>query len=136
MGAVMVPGRELDALVAERVMGWVRCSAWQGANLGSAGGFVGMNHGCEHARGTCFPADDSVPWPHFSTDIAAAWEVVEKMRKDGWGMTVDSLGFPGEEWRAWFQCDVSHDYLKMEIGEAATAPHAICLTALKAVGAL
>ena len=22
--------------------------------------------------------------PHFSTDIAAAWEVVEKMREDGW----------------------------------------------------
>lgn len=59
----MPAGRELDALVAEKVMLWVvdRLS----------------NHWCGvPTNGTALPSDI----PSYSTDIGAAWEVVEKMR--------------------------------------------------------
>ena len=55
----LAAGRELDALVAEKVMGWV-----------PGAGF----------------ANDTY-WS-FSTDIAAAWQVIEKMLNDGYGTSI------------------------------------------------
>lgn len=93
----MKPGRELDALVAERVMGAVR---------GSIG----------------FQLDLC---PHYSTDISAAWEVIENLlkrnvifritccRKGGVVSGVGTFGFIDEE------------------GE--TIPAAVCMVALKVV---
>lgn len=57
-------GRELDALVAEKIMGfrydghnWGRGSEWWGCNCPNMG----------------------KPLPHYSADIAAAWQVVEHL---------------------------------------------------------
>lgn len=91
----MNAGRELDALVAEKVMGDV----------------PGL-----------------VLWPApYSTHIGCAWRVVEQLRKSG---DVISLNwYPGAgQW----ECVVHR--LPHAHGEDATAPHAICLAALQAVG--
>lgn len=105
----MKPGRELDALVARDVMGW----EVRGPHSGP---WVILRGYPEYPHLT-----DKTWRP--STDIADAWEVVEKLadgtrtvhvwkpRNYGWG------------------CSIGHSH-----GEAYTAPHAICLAALRAVG--
>lgn len=57
----MKPGRELDALIAEKVMRWNR----EHDECGLPPGVYG--------------SDNIQPFPHYSTDISAAWEVVEKI---------------------------------------------------------
>jgi hypothetical protein len=100
--------RNIDALVAEHVMGW-----WLAKDEDGEWCFM------DGADFVCFNFDV----PHYSTDIAAAWEVVEKMGHVGlnWDDTTNSP--------ARWQCI-------MERGEyyADTAPMAICLAALKAKG--
>jgi len=109
----MKPGRELDALVAEKVMGWT------------------YGHPCPEGMDCLHWADekgkvrDYKP-PQYSTDIAAAWEVVEKMSEqwpqyqlakieDGWSVM---WGFDGYGWPE---------------ATGKTAPEAICKAALLAV---
>lgn len=63
----MKPGRELDALVAEKVMGWTGVGPDVDAEI------YGWPSGHNKELG--------VYWvPHYSTDISAAYEVVEMMR--------------------------------------------------------
>lgn len=57
--------RQIDALVAEHVMGW--------ADDGWPRDPQGMGH---------------ENFPKYSSDISIAWEVVEKMRADLWNVTV------------------------------------------------
>jgi hypothetical protein len=138
----------LDALVAEKVMG---CTVyWEPWAVGG-----------DKPRCDCPGANSPLPRPHgepvtgyvkhFSTDIAAAWEVFEKItselptverpnpfndvfieRSTDWGADkMDVLG-----WRVgrqvWFGRQV---WSSVEtIAWAPTAPHAICLAALKSVG--
>lgn len=105
----MNPGCALDALVAEKVMGW------------KSTGMLELS------------VTDEEPWldenqcekwctPKYSTDIAAAWKVVEKF-SSRFSMSRDALG-----WHANMTPFVGGDCI------ADTAPHAICLAALKAVG--
>lgn len=111
----MDAGRELDALVAEKVMGWeVDRSANRLIWL-----FVAPNG----KRG------DITICPPYSTDIAAAWQVVERMNSDWSGV--------GYRFASGF-----HFYLDMErpnnlnslsFSSAADAARLICLAALKAV---
>ena len=106
----MEAGRELDALVAEKVMGWKDVNtAWP--SYGS-------------------PPESPDGWreiPAFSTDIAAAWEVVEKLSGPN---VVDDfrLAYWGGCWRAEFQSMI------FQYCEAPTAPQAICLAALRVLG--
>lgn len=127
----MKAGRELDALVAEKVMGWMD----------------GDGVGLRVADGEVINSMDCRPWSP-STDIAAAWEVVEKMAAR---MRSDSrFNWSGPHFKS------PHTYLTSlpevvyplgtecwyvetssgvrEWSCAATAEHAICLAALKAVG--
>lgn len=116
------PGRELDALVAERVMG-------RNPNLEPL-------------------IRDA---PAYSTDIAAAWEVAEKVkRKDimeygdfylvwgNYGADTTPKGPHGQmiypNALAWF-CRIDMPTRTVS-ATADTAPHAICLAALEAVGDL
>lgn len=116
------PGRELDALVAEKVMGW---RPWSGGYYyGSADGQVMV---CLHEN------DGMARYWSPSTDIAAAWRVVERLHT-GRTFGLDWLGFDGEEWRCCFGWSENDDHLGFHHAEAATAPLAICLAALKAVG--
>ena len=107
----MNPGREMDALVAEKVMGWVanhdNQPAWYTKDGQHTGNYIEDSEG-----GAWSP----------STDITAAWEVFVRVgishleaweEKDGWRLCLgDSVAIRGAE----------------------TVPHAICLAALKALG--
>lgn len=120
----MEAGRELDALVAEKVFGLVRCTA--DSHRGSDGA-------------TCYALPESPMMGgelrSYSTDIAAAWEVVEKIHALGWCSTLSALPDPSI---IRYEMDFdkpplidSHHTKVYAI--AATAPHAICLAALKAI---
>lgn len=135
----MIAGRELDALVAEKVMGWRREDK---AMMHGIIQTVFVDTKTDHARSiTCGCVEDFHP----SKDISAAWLVVEKMAQDGdehptciqkglpafgdhatpFEVYKNYAGYPG--WTCYF-----HDY---EVcAHADTAPLAICLAALKAVG--
>lgn len=111
------PGRELDALIAEKVikltpgyyfMEFKDLSQQEQNNYNRNQGWSPMR---------C---------PEYSTDIAAAWEVVERMRMIGADLeiTIGKMGYAinyelEDNWGV-------HGYKD-------TAPHAICLAALKAV---
>lgn len=105
----MKPGRELDALVAKHIMGedyraFANCNSRVKAR--DDGTFLGRI-------------------PSYSTDIAAAWEVVERLK--GQSVVIDF----GEDTGAW---EVSF----IQQGErytvsCASVMHAICLAALKAL---
>jgi hypothetical protein len=111
------PGRELDALVAEKVIGlkpfqkrWV-----QGIHSGYVQAWL--------------DSDDKEIYPYtlpeYSTSIDAAWEVVERIGGD----------FVLHRKTAW-ECIFFLGRGKYFQDRADTAPHSICLAALKAVGAL
>lgn len=115
--------REIDALVAEKVMGlgiveehskYELCHEVDGK---SCGGIV----------------------PHYSTDIAAAWAVVEKIQ----GMFIKTFDGNKNDWdcfevdvRAWKSSDGWGWSCRINGWTACadTAPMAICLAALSAVG--
>lgn len=109
----MKPGRELDALVAEKVMGWKDIRFGDETSVSGSVGFGLPVSG--HPRRA---------FPPYSTDIAAAWAVVEELElpfeihSDDWH----------SRWDARFNLD------RGEWCQASTAPHAICLAALKAMG--
>jgi hypothetical protein len=92
----MNAGRELDALVADKVMG------------------VPLTSGnvCIHDH-----------MPHYSTDIAAAWVVVDKMAAKNWNWMLQ----PGYATFA-----MTKDSGGSAFGSS--VQHAICLAALKAIG--
>jgi hypothetical protein len=104
----MKPGRELDALVAEKVTGWP--AARDAKAISETGYWTAGDERFIHGL------------PAYSTEIAAAWQVVEKLIATG-------------DW-----CDFELDYEPTLLwccgGKtyAPTAPHAICLAALKAAG--
>ena len=120
-------GRELDARIATEVMGLKPCDKWTDANMGSAGGPCKVhgtfNKPIPWEPCQCYPVGNP---HHYSTDIAAAWEVFEWLAaKTGWclgrdiqsGWVVDDRPFYDDT--TW----------------AETAPLAICLAALKAANA-
>ena len=134
----MNAGRELDALVAEKVMGWVfnlpppsnkyYCLEAK-AKYGDASHPVWVKTHDGYQCGLC----NSIP--DYSTSIAEAWGVVEKLKSMGLAVWV---GYEAGEWVC--MCGEEIDFVLLpEIspdsqGWAETAPLAICLTALKAVG--
>ena len=91
-----------------------------------------------HHRG-CFR-----PIPHYSTDIAAAWEVVEKLRADGYTVAVTTSGHEAFAHVMVYRTKPYGDDDELRVmdkescegANADTAPHAIALAALAAVGAL
>lgn len=90
--------REIDALVAEKVMGFRRPS--------------------EKSISAMLPFNT---WPrHYSTSIADAWTVVEKIRDDNF-----NLEEHGTHWKAHFGSEWAGDE---------SAPRAICIAALRSVG--
>ena len=116
-----VAGRELDALVAEKVMGWKVDNEHPYTTYYDGIDFMGSN--CE---------DDQAYWSP-STDIAAAWQVVEKMRERGYDTCVSNGERPPPNvWEA--EIYVYPGGLGGGCEKADTAPLAICLAALKACG--
>lgn len=67
----MEPGRELDALIADKVMGWKEC------------GIEGLRTRTAWGKPSHFDCNDPrVRIPGFSTDISAAWEVEVQFNQD------------------------------------------------------
>lgn len=117
-------GRELDALVAERVMGLTSFKHDGYDGECAKCGFEWDPH--RGGPGTACPIPDP-----YSTDIAAAWEVVEKLCASGKGFTLEHPGFsPGTPDIHVFASFGMSPYMVAE-----TAPLAICRAALKAVAA-
>jgi len=110
-------GPELDKLVAEVVMGQVPCDKWRPFMHDSQ---IKDDSDCEHEA--CYPADTGPC--HYSRNISAAWQVVEKLCRDGRKVYV--FNHPD----GWHECDIDGVLL----ASAPSAPLAICRAALKAMG--
>lgn len=101
------PGREMDAMIAGKIFGAV----------------------VDEDRSSVDP-DSADCWretPHFSTDIAAAWTVVEKLRRDGYGVHVG--GRPD----AWEISIINAGGIETALDDQPTAPLAIGRAALSAI---
>jgi hypothetical protein len=108
----MVPGRELDALIAEKVMEWKDVSNGTGVYLSEIG--IELH---SHIR-------------HYSTNISDAWEVVEKMHELG-GLEIGCLG---RKEHPWFTVSVySQKWGEIKHISTLSAPHAISIISLLAV---
>lgn len=107
----MPAGRELDALVAERVMGLEKHGGLNAA--GTSTSEVWMKDGKQISF--------AEP-PTYSTDIAEAWEVVEKIHDLQPRFILEAQPFVRP--RVWWCSVYGHDLV-----EAPTAPLAICRAA-------
>lgn len=109
----MIAGRELDALVAEKVMGRRPGPEFHwnfGTHVETTGGL-----------------------PQYSTSIADAWLVVEKMFELGWCFDLNLYSrYTAVFRKSYLPSRANTDSFE---GKEDTAPHAICLAALKAVSA-
>jgi hypothetical protein len=145
----MKAGRELDALVAEHVIGadgmWFRCPRCEGTWFGSSeagDGTITRHCHDQFGNGCRWSGPRLSAPPRYSTDIASAWEVVAKVQRDQPGWRFVLLGgdsrmgrWSGKPWKAEFfgHADPNQDYGQRH-GEAYadTAQLAICLAALRA----
>lgn len=133
----MKPGRELDILVAEKVMGWKVCACtdeefatWKKDRPGALRVVIPTGD-CNRCGFKVI--DGWTAWPHaFSQNIAAAWEIVEKM-KGSFEIDISSTSTAnGGKYFCtiylWSDTSIQYDACEE------TAPHAICAAALLAVG--
>lgn len=138
----MNPGRELDALVAEKVMGW-EWWEWGPSEYVAVVERGLFRPGCAPPRARPWRGGDHRVWhgslPSYSTSVADAVTVIEHLNGQGYNCCVH-----------WFEYDGglgpahAHIYHPKRTGkgdregasghEAVSAPHAICLAALQAVG--
>ncbi len=141
----MTAGRELDALVAEKVMGWRRMTYAEqypgNPNFAHRNELTGYWH--DAVGKYCARAEDCPDyyapedaWSP-STDIAAAWEVVEKLCATGTDeeryfiVRREAAEYVVTFWREALAHNVAEEFES----RAKNAPLAIALAALKAVGA-
>lgn len=142
----MVDPRELDPLIAEKVLGmhverikpdWypleVMCFYREGSPLivwsfdAASCNAMMFRNGVDASDGT------AEPLPQFSDDIADAWRVVEYMQELGWVMNLDCASLSKQRpFNARFFRDDESGLRAMDYAES--APLAICRAALKACG--
>ena len=130
--------RELNILVVEQVLGRVPCGEWTPTHRP----VVGWQENCQCPA--CYPAGHPAD---YSSNIAAAWEVVEHLAEsriylcllDQMGYAVDEAGKIASDcvFRAEFMDAKAHERGEGRVWygvvEAETAPLAICLAAMKTV---
>jgi hypothetical protein len=118
----MEAGPELDALVAEKAMGWTLKRYENGA--------ISITSPKEMYRP--FISAPEISSRHLwrpSRDIAAAWQVVEKMQSMGYVVTIDQFNLT--DGRTLYACYFAHPEEEDEhYAETSTVPAAICLAAL------
>jgi len=145
----MKPGRELDALIAHKIFG----ETWMSEHLLYVkNAEKNIEQANRENRATAdqvnLPFEESmayIKWAYYSTDISAAWEVVEKIKFmqpnwDAFGLKPDhmqmfTIEYTGMSWRAGWATINLDGNMTIE-AESENAPHAICLAALKAVGVM
>ena len=147
--------REIDALIAEHVMGYKKSTKDVYMSYGQDPKQNHLNR-CEFTGNReCFLDNFGVPLfleddvvtqqklPKYSTDIKAAWEVVNWLNNNApeqkYGYYSDYflvMEFRDKEWGCGFMYDIPYEgWSEHEIYVSAkTAPMAICLAALKAKG--
>lgn len=121
-------GPELDALIADKVMCMVPCENWfvqRYTELGPIwfGGAANCGHGALHY---CYPKGSPAK---YSTNMEAAWTVLEKLSADKWRAI--HIGNTDSGWNV--QIDRSERALDSACDSSPTAPLAICRAALKAI---
>lgn len=119
---VMEPGRDLDALIAEKVMGYSVFKNHKGGwSLGPA------DYYDVHGSLELFN-----PLPSYSGDIAAAWEVIEKVQASteasSFSLRQDHEGL----WRCDFMGSGKKPFYAIALNQN-TATLAICIAALNTV---
>lgn len=137
--------RQRDAWIAEKVMGWSvveECKSFGVVerHLRAPGHPAKPNTVCNYITGTlvvpCLPNEFL---PHYSTDIAAAWEVVEAVGRTWRGFPFMLTWEPNEFYGGplWHAGWVEWLYGEMEsraTAKADTISEAICHAAYKALG--
>ena len=122
MADAMQAGRELDALVAEKVMGWIDVKKQSIAN--AFGQHVLDDYVGQPGIGATLP----VLVPRYSTMIQEAWKVADRLRGETQFVAVISGKGP-QGVQPWI-CKVNREGSFLE-ERADTAALAICLAALK-----
>lgn len=121
---MLKPGRELDALVAEKVMGF---------ELKQPKGVRWLENTYVYAINDY--RDDGpvyvIDCPCYSTDIAAAWEVVKYFSNKPFNIWISTCGILNAPH---FQAILQSKDGRGGNCIGTTVPHAICLAALTAVG--
>ena len=133
----MEAGTELDALVAEHIMEW----AWWEKPSGDYILLAPDDNGSLYWIGVDLPErpymadpEDLLDLPHFSTDIALAWGVLDKLDKE-WRMGVTQV-WDGKRWQCWLD-PIGSMAIDPEVSQgsvfanADTPALAICRAALK-----
>ena len=135
--------RELDALVAEEVMGW----RWRAFKSDWDAPKWAKDIYPPDAVELSWPDEPGAPplaelpyrrsahyldMPHYSSDIAAAWQVVERMRDLDFYATIGQ-DWPGNE--GLWEVDFSKDGDVYFYAAEHSVSRAICLAARKALGA-
>ena len=112
-------GRELDALIVQRIIG--AKVVWQDGEPCWA-------H--IHRDPRIYPPSSRVPVPPFSTEMAAAWSIIEHLTGKGWWVRIEHVEpvhrLADERWTV---------NLGEYEGDGPTAPLAICRAALRAMDA-
>jgi hypothetical protein len=123
-GIGMKAGRELDALIAVHIMGYEK--TYHDCGL--------MGTRLIEQAGKTYAIPEMIP--EYSTNIADAWLVVEKMIELGWQYEVQGWGKQHGHHSTFITWVPHNGGMKQIIHheEAETAPLAICLAALKACG--
>jgi len=133
----MKAGRELDRLVAEKVMGldldefaYDTFKSWR-----NEWGGKGISHSEPYDQEKYRDRMLSFAVPHYSTDISAAWEVVSAMVEKGLGfrLTVEYDRSCEARFYLW-EDGIPVEFSKEYVTSYEDAPHAICLAALEAIG--
>lgn len=145
---MMEAGRELDARaldaeVAEKVMGWAFAKSKHGHWRVYVPGEDRMREEgygwAQFSEVDCGALNrewwEETEVPEFSTSIADAWKVVEKMRERGVYIDVECTESMYLS-RAWWAGETYYDIWRQEIQAAEAAPEAICRVALAALEAL
>ena len=117
----------LDTLVAEQVMDFVPCDAWEPTNLGSAGGPVLLKR-CR-AQHHCYPRHHPMA---FSTLIAAAWHLVDHLADHGWEIMIRRV--PGRPLLYRADGQAHGTPCGHRDRGSSTAPLALCMASLRAAG--
>lgn len=141
-------GSVLDTMIAEKVFGWERLVVGyfglrdsetpRQVELEGWLDELGVESVGEYFIDVPSKLCISVDERQFSTSMAAAWLVVEKMCADGWSWESVGGGALGHQsgWRAHFykypiSLQDSVDWPRS--GDAPTMPHAICIAALRVI---
>ena len=132
--ATLPASRDLDALVAEQVMGGLSKHEWDTSYTG-----VDFCHVCQSTGDDLFygRTTNDACIPHYSTSMAAAWEIVQHFFAKGHTVVLFAYAEThpvrhkpeGES----YCCEMHHPEQRIAFGRADTAPLAICRAALRAV---